>query len=71
MKQTTEQITENIQEQKKQRYIKAWNNHIDDLWTLAFTSDEEASQKVQEAIKVLKEQVLIIAETKTSFGGDL
>ena len=51
----------------KTKYIKAWEEHIKQLWTLAFCSDLELSDKVKGHIDCLTKLVKPIADTKTSW----
>lgn len=54
-------------QEKRDEYIKEWNNYIDALYRLAFCSDKVLSDKIATAIQELKKLVPKVAETKTEF----
>lgn len=50
--------------ESKRKYIEAWDEHIDQLGTLRFTSDRELSEEIGKKQEELKVLVRKIADTK-------
>lgn len=56
-------------EKEKQTFIKSWNNHANDFYSLAFCSNETLSKEIVDCIKKIQENIPKIADTKKSFNG--